>query len=219
MNLRAPGWAASPEVETLRGKLARNWALGWRTALAKGARFVASSVRARVALRAVEELGVGVRVEGLAPKFQRPGGTISLGDDVVLNAPVTPIYFGLMPGAFLAIGAESWLNDGIWFGCTDRITIGRRALIGPGVRIFDNDYHESHQRRRRPAARPVTIDDDVWISSGAIILPGVTIGRGAVIGASAVVHGEVAPFSIVAGSPARQIKALDPRRFEHPAQK
>lgn len=50
---------------------------------------------------------------------------------------------------------------------------------------------------------PVVIDDDVWVGSGAIILKGVHVGRGAIIAAGAVVTGNVQPYSIVAGVPAR----------------
>ena len=55
---------------------------------------------------------------------------------------------------------------------------------------------------------PVTIADRVWIGGGAIILPGVNIGEGAVIAAGAVVNRDVAPYTLVAGQPARLIKAL-----------
>jgi galactoside O-acetyltransferase len=52
---------------------------------------------------------------------------------------------------------------------------------------------------------PIEIEDDVWIGAGAIVLPGVTVGRGAVIGAGAVVTRSVEALSIVAGVPAREI--------------
>jgi galactoside O-acetyltransferase len=55
------------------------------------------------------------------------------------------------------------------------------------------------------ADAPVAIDDDVWIGAGAIVLPGVRIGRGAIVGAGAVVTGNVEPFTIVGGVPARPI--------------
>jgi maltose O-acetyltransferase len=55
---------------------------------------------------------------------------------------------------------------------------------------------------------PVTIADRVWIGGGAIILPGVNIGEGAVVAAGAVVNRDVAPYTLVAGQPARLIKAL-----------
>lgn len=54
--------------------------------------------------------------------------------------------------------------------------------------------------------KPVVIEDDVWIGSRVIILPGVTIGKGSVIGASAVVSKSVPPYSVVAGNPAKIVK-------------
>lgn len=60
--------------------------------------------------------------------------------------------------------------------------------------------------RDRRRARPVTIGNDVWIGHGAVVLPGVTIGDGAVVGANAVVTKDVAPYSVVAGAPARVLR-------------
>lgn len=64
-------------------------------------------------------------------------------------------------------------------------------------------------RRLVQSKGPVVIESDAWIGEGACIMPGVRIGRGAVIGANAVVTRDVAPHSIVAGTPARLIKQVD----------
>jgi acetyltransferase-like isoleucine patch superfamily enzyme len=198
-------------------KVARNRGLGLGAFLGKSLRFVQATAASRFHLRDATSVGVGVRLTGLPPVIQRPAGTLLLGDDVSLVAWVTPIFFDVSPGATLAIGDQAWINDGVWFGCTERITIGQRALIGPGVRLFDNAYHDLNDRRRRPPGRPVTIADDVWIASGVTVLPGVTVGRGAVLGAGAVVQDDVAPFTVVAGNPARVVRTLDPERFVGPA--
>jgi acetyltransferase-like isoleucine patch superfamily enzyme len=58
-------------------------------------------------------------------------------------------------------------------------------------------------------AEPVTIEDDAWLGTGSIILPGVTVGRGAVVAAGAVVTRDVAPYTIVAGTPAKAVRQLD----------
>src|SRR5262245_34182674 len=60
--------------------------------------------------------------------------------------------------------------------------------------------------RRRRQAKRVAIGHDAWIGHGAVIMPGVTVGNGAVVGANAVVTRDVAPFTIVAGSPARMLR-------------
>lgn len=68
----------------------------------------------------------------------------------------------------------------------------------------DQDFRATRQ------ARKVTIGHDVWIGHGAVVMPGVTIGNGAVVGANSVVTRDVAPFTIVAGVPARRLRL----RFE-----
>lgn len=68
----------------------------------------------------------------------------------------------------------------------------------------DGDFRE----RRR--AKPVTVGNDVWIGHGAVIMPGVSIGNGAVIGANAVVTRDVGPFEVAAGVPAKRLKMRFP---------
>jgi acetyltransferase-like isoleucine patch superfamily enzyme len=79
--------------------------------------------------------------------------------------------------------------------------------------IVDSAFHELLDRSKRPASQPVVIEDDVWIGAKASIMPGVTIGRGSVVGTAAVVTKDVPPFSVVAGVPARIVKTLDPAKF------
>ena len=86
------------------------------------------------------------------------------------------------------------------------------ADVGAGMRCVD---HRAAADAARPnpfvgAPRPVTIEDNVWIGFGAVILPGVTIGRGAVVAARCVVDVDVPPYALVAGSPARVVRTLDP---------
>ena len=61
--------------------------------------------------------------------------------------------------------------------------------------------------RARRREKPVTIGNDVWIGHGAVVMPGLTIGDGAVVGANAVVTRDVAPYTVVAGVPARPLRA------------
>jgi maltose O-acetyltransferase len=91
------------------------------------------------------------------------------------------------------------------------LKVGRDVMMGPHV-IIVGDSHQFDSRelpmrlqgfRRYP---PVRIEDDVWIGARAIILPGLTIGQGAIIGAGAVVTKDVPPYAICAGNPARVIK-------------
>jgi acetyltransferase-like isoleucine patch superfamily enzyme len=92
------------------------------------------------------------------------------------------------------------------------ITIGNRVSIAPRVTLVTSS-HPNHARTRgfAPVAQgPVIIEDDAWLGAGCVILPGVRIGRGAVIGANSVVSHDVPPLHVVAGQPARTVRELTP---------
>lgn len=92
------------------------------------------------------------------------------------------------------------------------ITIGKRALIGFNVEILDSDFHgiEIAERRisRPTAAKPVIIEDDVFIGNNVRILKGVVIGRGSVVANGSVVAKDIPPDVIVGGNPARVLKSI-----------
>lgn len=98
--------------------------------------------------------------------------------------------------------------------CCNKIIIGNHVLTGKWVTITDNSHGETdmdslsmHPLERPMFSKgPVVIEDDVWIGDGARILPGLTIGKGAVVGANAVVTKDVAPYEVVCGIPAKPIK-------------
>ncbi len=94
----------------------------------------------------------------------------------------------------------------------DRVVIGDRVSVAPRVTLVTSSHpNNSRIREFAPVTRgPVTIEADAWIGAGAIILPGVTVGRGAVVGALSVVAADVAPLTVVAGQPARAIRVLNP---------
>lgn len=92
-----------------------------------------------------------------------------------------------------------------------RITIGKRCLIAANCNIVDSHGHKASwddvEKRYLSVDEPreIVIEDDVWIGCNVIILPGVRVGKGAIISANSVVKNDVAPFSIVCGNPAVQI--------------
>lgn len=88
-----------------------------------------------------------------------------------------------------------------------KITIGERVCINDGVEIL-TATHDVTDPAWTQIAKDVIIEDYVWIGQGAMILPGVTLGRGAVVGARAVVSKSVAAGLIVAGNPARIIPKI-----------
>jgi maltose O-acetyltransferase len=109
----------------------------------------------------------------------------------------------------LEVGARTSINRGCTINAGGGVSIGSDVLIGPGVVIYSQN-HEYRDPTTLISAqgydtKSVTIGDDVWIASRAVVLPGVVIGRGAVVAAGAVVTRAVPPFAIVAGVPARLI--------------
>ncbi|HZN98761.1 MAG TPA: acyltransferase [Gemmatimonadales bacterium] len=92
------------------------------------------------------------------------------------------------------------------------ITIGDRVSIAPRVTLVTSS-HPNHSRTRGfapVAAGPIVIEHDAWLGAGCVILPGVRIGRGAVVGANSVVAHDVPPLHVVAGQPARTVRELIP---------
>ncbi len=102
-----------------------------------------------------------------------------IGEGTVVREPFFCDY-----GYNIRLGAGVFLNFGCVLLDVCPITIGDRCQIGPGVQIYAADHPRETEVRRRglELGRPVTIGEDVWIGGGAIVLPGVTVGDGAVIG-------------------------------------
>ena len=111
-------------------------------------------------------------------------------------------------GYNIHIGDNFFANTGLVILDTAPVNIGNNVLIGRQVGIYAA-YHPLDVATRiagYEAAKPVTICDDVWIGGHVSILPGVTIGRGAVIGAGSVVTHSIPPGVVAAGNPCRIIK-------------
>lgn len=110
-------------------------------------------------------------------------------------------------GFNIQLGDMAFLNTGCVVLDSAPVSIGADSMLGPGVHIYCADHHRDIEQRRAGIERalPVTIGADVWIGGGAIILPGVSIGDGAIVAAGAVVSRDVAAGTRVAGVPARPI--------------
>ena len=101
----------------------------------------------------------------------------------------------------IAEGATIWAEGGV--------SLGSDVLIGPGVKIYSSrhsfDDPDTPIIQQGGVMKPILIEDDVWIGAAAVILLGITIGRGSVIAAGAVVSKSIPAYSLVAGNPARII--------------
>ncbi len=125
---------------------------------------------------------------------------LTLGSDCWIEAPFHCSY-----GINLTLGDRVYLNAGCVVLDSAPVRIGAGTMLGPGVHIYCADHHRDPEKRRVGIERAlsVTVGADVWIGGGAILLPGVTIGDGAIVAAGAVVSRDVAAGSRVAGIPAR----------------
>jgi maltose O-acetyltransferase len=101
-------------------------------------------------------------------------------------------------GNYSGIGIKAVIGSNVSIG--DWVRMGRDVMIITQNHRYTRETYEGYIRK------PVRIDDNVWIGNRVIILPGVTVGRNAIIGAGAVVTKDVEPYSIVGGVPAKHIK-------------
>jgi maltose O-acetyltransferase len=108
----------------------------------------------------------------------------------------------------VSVGDDCSINAFVHIWGYGGVEIGDNVMIASHVAIssLTHDYTQRSMRFSEVIRRKVVIEDDVWIGSGAIILPGVRIGKGAVVGAASVVTKDVAPYAIVVGSPAVLLK-------------
>ena len=110
----------------------------------------------------------------------------------------------------LHIGRGCMFTTPLYLNLSGTISIGDEVVIGHHVVII-TDTHDMEDPNRRggsPRSFPVRVEDGVWIGARVSVLPGVTIGRGAVVAAGAVVDRDVPPNTLVGGVPARTIRSL-----------
>ena len=121
----------------------------------------------------------------------------------------------MFPPFYTAFGKFTKVGKGVFinFGCTflDRggITVEDDVFIGPGVKVLTENHPEDPITRHNVMASPILIRRNAWIGGGAIILPGVTIGENAIVGAGSVVTKDVPDNAIVVGNPARFVRNIN----------
>lgn len=148
------------------------------------------------------KLRIGVGCEFLSPQTMSFDSMVGIGRNSFFTAE----------GGAIFVGCNSTFNTNVHINAAvgGEIHIGKECLIGPNVvmRTAGHRYDDLHVFIRQQGHAPldIHIDDDVWIGANAAILGGVHIGKGAVIGAGAVVTKDVPPLAVAVGVPARVIK-------------
>ena len=129
----------------------------------------------------------------------------SVGEDAYVRPPFYCDY-----GYNLALGPRTFLN----FNCVvldvAPVRIGARVQIASAVQILTADHPIDPEERASgiESARPITVEDDVWLGGGVILCPGVTVGEGSVIGAGSVVIRDIPPRVVAVGNPCRVVKPI-----------
>lgn len=110
----------------------------------------------------------------------------------------------------ITLGHHFGVNSGTYINGIGEIEIGNHVLIGSNVTIssgkhpIDGEQPSIFERQSIP--QKIIIEDDVWIGAGAVIMPGITLRKGTVIGANAVVTRDTEPYSVYAGAPAKFLR-------------
>ncbi len=148
------------------------------------------------------------------------GASITIENNVTLNSRNEGYHINMYssvklfadrPGAEITIGENTRIH-GTCIHAYKRVTIGKNCLMAANTQIFDSNAHDlsfpnvENRINTIDEGKPIDIENDVWIGANCIILPGVSIGRGSVIGAGSVVTKDIPPYVVAAGNPARIIK-------------
>jgi acetyltransferase-like isoleucine patch superfamily enzyme len=164
------------------------------------------------------------RPEGGEPVVLQPvlwigRGTVTLGQGVQFGWRSSPLFYAgychvevSAEESTIEIDDRTEFNNNLMLKSEGPgIRIGKDGLFGANVEIFDSNFHDLHPDRRHggtPKMAPVEIGDNVFVGMGVKILKGSTIGSDSVIGAGAVVTGEIPAGVVAAGNPARVIREL-----------
>lgn len=150
------------------------------------------------------------------------GASVRVGKRVTLNSSNHSYHVNMHSpvklyaegqGTQIIIGADTRIHGTCLHAC-ERIEIGEKCLIAANTQIFDCSGHDlsfeniETRLNTKGQAKPVIIEDCVWIGANCLVLPGVRIGRGSVIAAGSVVTKSIPPMSLAGGNPARVIKTF-----------
>lgn len=146
----------------------------------------------------------------LPPSYLKPFGRLAKKIRAAMARRISP-HLGqnvnIEKGAYVLRDTVVGDNSGIGVNCEIcyGLTIGKNVMMGPECLFYSNSHKFDKETKRFEGfteINPIVIEDDVWIGRRAIIMGGVTIGKGSIIGAGAVVTKSVPPYSLAAGNPA-----------------
>jgi acetyltransferase-like isoleucine patch superfamily enzyme len=199
------GWIPTPAGMGIR-------ALVYRLILKmNGVAAVERGVRLRFASHLT--LDHGVYIDQSVYLHACPNGIRIGRDSIVMHGSVLHVYnFRGIPHSGIWIGESSLIGEYNVIRGQGGVRIGNRVYTSPMVQLVAVNH--VFDDRARPfveqgiTAEGITIEDDVWIGSGAIVTDGVTIGRGAVVAAGSVVTKDVPAYTVVGGTPARVLREI-----------
>jgi tetrahydrodipicolinate N-succinyltransferase len=173
-------------------------------------------IRDRLVLERVASKWEGCRIDPRAVIRIGSSCRLLLGRNVAIGALTilsveSDLHAAKDDCALLEIGDFTYIGEGNNLRAAGGIHIGARCLISQGVSIISSNHSSARglpitDQPSRTDKKGVTIHDDVWIGTNSTILPGVTIGMGAIVAAGSVVTTSVPEYTIVAGVPARFLK-------------
>lgn len=163
-----------------------------------------SYARGRFYFRRAQWEGRLVFAKGRPAVFQQ--GKMNLGNLVRIWSNINPTQFIIGKEGILSIADGAYIN-GALIAVQKEVRIGKNCYLAPMVQIVDNDDFGLGEEVTA-GAQAVIIEEDAWLATRALITKGVRIGKGAVVAVGAVVTEDVAPYTLVAGVPAKPIRQL-----------
>lgn len=155
-------------------------------------------------------IGEGVMIEGLS----REGVEIAEGASIGAHTIIAPTSVMRILGKGCRIGPNSGIGQYGFIGCGGGVTIGRDVIMGQFVSFHtENHLYDDLEKpivEQGVRSAPVEIGDDCWVGTKVTFLSGAKVGHGCVVAAGAVVRGEIPPYSIIGGVPARIIGSRKP---------
>lgn len=161
-------------------------------------------------------LGSEVIFTGIPRLHRFPGSSVEIGDNCRFNSSRNAVRMGIFkPCSFVTMSKKAKIRigknvggTGVTIAAAENITIGNNVLLGAYTFIMDTDWHNPNPEERNSAnysAKPVVIEDGVFLGYNSVVLKGVTIGKNSVIAANSLVVHSIPPNSLAMGNPCKVI--------------